>query len=166
MTDIDIGAQMGAGEHRTFGGIRERYDFGKSGGGGKVSTLMQCLGQWLFPQSVVQSATGLRGDQAEITARVAAETLYQLGLNGLASRRIAGCHIRSWLAGEAAFAKSMPPRGGGNSHTSSKGERPGFAHRVSTARLFSIIVRPSAPRFCERPLMIGTALTEMMTGDE
>ncbi len=163
MTDIVLALEWVRNNIANFGGDAGNVTiFGQSGGGGKVSTLLAMpSAKGLFHKAMVQSATGVRVASAELTARVAAETLSQLGIGadrlpGIAYERLLG-------AAEAAYRKVQPARNAGI-RTISRGERQGFAPVVDGKIVPRHPFDPDGPEISKNvPLMVGTALNEMMT---
>ncbi len=166
-TDIVLALEWVRDNIARFGGDPANVTiFGQSGGGGKVSTLMAMpSAKGLFHKAIVQSATGVRVASAETSAKVAAETLAQLGLT---PARIADLHNVPYekllAAAEAAYRKVQPTQNSGGIRTISRGERPGFAPFVDGKIVAQQPFDPRGPEVSAQvPLLVGTALNEMMT---
>ena len=166
MTDIVLALEWVRDNIANFGGDPGNVTiFGQSGGGGKVSTLMAMpSAKGLFHKAIVQSATGVRVASAETTARVAAETMSQLGLSASRAGELQDVPYQKLLAAtDAAFRKVQPARGGGI-RTIARGERQGFAPAVDDKIVPHHPFDPSAPAVsADVPLLVGTVLNEMMT---
>lgn len=167
MTDLVLALEWVRDNISNFGGDPANVTiFGQSGGGGKVSTLMAMpSAKGLFHKAVVQSATGVRVASAETTAKVAAETLSQLGLNAARVGELSNLPYERLLAAtEAAYRKVQPTQNTGGIRTVARGERPGYAPSVDGKIVPHHPFDPQAPAVSANvPLMVGTALNEMMT---
>lgn len=167
MTDIVLALEWVRDNISNFGGDPNNVTiFGQSGGGGKVSTLMAMpSAKGLFHKAIVQSATGVRVASAETTAKVAAETLSQLGLT---AARVADLHTVPYekllAATDAAYRKVQPTQRSGGIRSISRGERAGYAPTVDGKIVTQHPFDPRGPEVSAHvPLLVGTALNEMMT---
>jgi para-nitrobenzyl esterase len=131
--------------------------FGQSGGGSKVSTLMAMpAAKGLFHKAAIQSGSALRQNTAEMSAKLAAAVLAELGISGSQVDRLQSVPIQRLIEAQSvALRKATPPSaipGGGG------GWRPTADGKILPHQPFD----PQAPSISANvPMLIGTVLNEM-----
>src|ERR1700682_5195523 len=85
--------------------------FGQSGGGSKVSTLRAMpAAKGLFHKAAIQSGSALRQNTAEMSAKLAAAVLAELGISGAQVDRLQSVPIERLIEAQSvALRKAMPP---------------------------------------------------------
>ncbi len=137
--------------------------FGQSGGGAKVSTLMAMpAAKGLFHRAAVQSASSLRMNSAEPSAKVAAEVLAQLGLGAAQMDQLQSMPYEKLLgAANAASAKFRPASPPGAIRRVANTDRAEFAP-VADGRVLPVHpFDPVAPALTAGvPMLIGCCFNE------
>ena len=130
--------------------------FGQSGGGSKVSTLMAMpAAKGLFHRAAIESGSALRQNTPEMSTKLAATVLSELGISGSNVDQLQEAPIEKLIAAQGqalrkAFPQSAIPGGGG-------GWRPTPDGKILPAQPFD----PVAPAISANiPMLIGTVLNE------
>jgi para-nitrobenzyl esterase len=134
--------------------------FGQSGGGSKVSTLMAMpVAKGLFHKAAIQSGSQLRQSTPDVSAKLAAAVLAELGISASQVDRLQSVPIVKLIEAQAAalrkaFPASTTPGGGG-------GWRPTADGNILPHQPFD----PVAPSISASvPMLIGTVLNEQTHG--
>jgi para-nitrobenzyl esterase len=134
--------------------------FGQSGGGSKVSTLMAMpAAKGLFHKAAIQSGSQLRQSTPDVSAKLAAAVLAELGISASQVDRLEAVPIAKLIEAQgAALRKAFPasaiPGGGG-------GWRPTADGKILPQQPFD----PVAPSISSNvPMLIGTVLNEQTHG--
>jgi para-nitrobenzyl esterase len=134
--------------------------FGQSGGGSKVSTLMAMpAAKSLFHKAAIQSGSQLRQSTPDVSAKLAAAVLAELGISASQVDRLESVPIAKLIEAQGtalrkAFPASTIPGGGG-------GWRPTADGKILPQQPFD----PVAPSISSNvPMLIGTVLNEQTHG--
>jgi len=138
--------------------------FGQSGGGGKVSTLMiMPTAKGLFHRAIVQSGSMARGASTERSAKIAADLLAELGLNGSQVAQLQ----------ELPYQK-LVEAGGAVQHKNARVGLPNIRRMAETLVWAPVIdgtvvprhpFDPDAPAISAQvPMLVGTVLNEFLNG--
>jgi para-nitrobenzyl esterase len=138
--------------------------FGQSGGGGKVSTLMiMPAAKGLFHRAIVQSGSMARGASMERSAKIAADLLAELGLNGSQVDQLQ----------ELPYQK-LVEAGGAVQRKNARAGLPNIRRMAETLVWAPIIdgtvvprhpFDPDAPAISAQvPMLVGTVLNEFLNG--
>ena len=142
--------------------------FGQSGGGGKVSALLAMpAAKGLFHKAIVQSGSGLRMATPENTAKLAAATLAELGLNSSNLQQLHTLPVQTLIAAGAAGLRKLQSGGPGAGLRvfQKRADRAGWAPTVDGKILPTHPFDPAAPALSANvPMLIGTTLNEFTGG--
>jgi para-nitrobenzyl esterase len=138
--------------------------FGQSGGGGKVSTLMVMpTAKGLFHRAIVQSGSMARGASMERSAKIAADLLAELGLNGSQVSQLQDLPCQKIIEAGGAVQSKNPRVGLPNIRR--------MAETLVWAPVIdgSVVPRhpfdPDAPAISAQvPMLVGTVLNEFLNG--
>ncbi len=165
MLDIVLALEWVRDNIANFGGDPGKVTlFGQSGGGGKVTVLMAMpAAKGLFHRAIVQSGSMNRQLTPEMSAKIAATTLAELGITPAQLDRLHTLPYRALVdAGVAAIAKldTDTARGAVHRHT-----KPWWAPVVDGRALPQHPFDPAAPAISAAvPLLVGTVRDESMSG--
>jgi para-nitrobenzyl esterase len=163
MLDLVLGLEWVRDNIAQFGGDPGKVMiFGQSGGGAKVSTLMAMpAARGLFHRAAVQSASNLRVGGADMAARVAAETLAQLGLTAARIDEIQAVPYDRLLAAGTAALRKLQPGGGGAIRPLGFTDRQGWVPVVDGTHVPAHPFDPGAPAISASvPMLVGCCLNE------
>ncbi len=137
--------------------------FGQSGGGGKVGVLMAMpSAKGLFHRAIVQSGSSMRQAMPDVSSKLAAGVLAELGLSGSQLDRLQALPFEQVVAAGVAAQRKLTPSGG-NIPGSGTGVNwgPTVDGRILPAHAFD----PGAPAIsADVPMIIGTVLNEFTNG--
>lgn len=137
--------------------------FGQSGGGSKVGVLMAMpSAQGLFHRAIVESGSSLRQSTPEMSQKLAAGLLSELGLSASQVERLQTLPVEQVVAaGVAAQRKLLPPGG----IIPGTGMGINWGPTVDGRILPNHAFDPAAPAISANvPMIIGTCLNEFMNG--
>ena len=140
--------------------------FGQSGGGSKVSTLMAMpAAKGLFHRAAVHSASSLRMNSAETSARVAATMLAELGVSASQVEQLQTMPYERLFGAAMAALRKVVPADPAPIRRVANVDRPEFAPVVDGRLLPAQPFDPVAPAISSHvPLLIGSCFNEFGHG--
>src|SRR5579871_4110205 len=164
MLDLVMSLEWVRDNIAAFGGDPNSVSiFGQSGGGSKVGVLMAMpSAKGLFHRAMVESGSSLRQATPDMSAKLTAGVLSELGLNGSQIDRLQQLPYERVVAAGVTAQRKLTPRGG---NIPGSGMGISWGPTVDGKILPHHAFDPEAPAISSNvPMIIGTVLNEFTNG--